>query len=290
MIDQGAVLNRFDRRNLRRSFTRASDGYDAAAGLQRQVADNLLERLEYIRIQPSRILDAGTGTGYCARWVASRYRDAEVLGLDLSRSMLEQSRRRAPRWFSRHRYVGADVAAIPLASSSVDLVISSLTLQWCDDLARVFAELRRVLRPGGLLMFATFGPDTLRELRDAWSVVDTRVHVNRFVDMHEVGDLVMASGFRDVVMDADRIHLAVPDVVSLMRNIKAVGAHNVQRDRPRGLTGKRSLQRLRESYDRMRLDDGTLPVTYEAVYAHAWAPEAPGHVSIPFDGRHPHGR
>jgi malonyl-CoA O-methyltransferase len=271
-----------DRRLVRRAFDRAASHYDQVATLQRAVADCVLERLDMIRIRPHRVADLGSGTGYCTRRLQRRYPSARVLGLDLSPAMLHEARRLGPRLLRRPTYVCGDIQALPLAAGAFDLILSSLTLQWCTDLSGTFQGLRQALTPGGLLLFSTFGPDTLRELRESWSEVDHYVHVNPFPDMHVVGDAMTAAGLRDVVVDVDRIASLYPDLYTLMKDLKALGAHNVHRGRSRTLTGKGRLERLISAYEHLRRD-GSLPVSYEVVYGHAWAPDAPGPVAIPLD-------
>ena len=155
----------------------------------------------------------------------------------------------------------------------MDLIISGLTLQWCQDLPKVFKEFRRVLAPGGLLLFSSFGPETLTELRQSWAAVDELAHVNAFADMHDVGDALMQSGFLDPVMDMEMLTVTYNDVKTVMRDLKQIGAHNVMQGRSHNITGKSKLQKMIESYEQFRLD-GLLPVTHEIVYGHAWTPEA----------------
>ncbi len=270
-----------DQRLVRRAFDRAARQYDRVASLQAEVADRLLERLDLIRIRPSRIADLGAGTGYCSRLLRKRYRGAYVIALDLAMGMLLQARRHGPRILGRPAYVCADMQRLPFVPGSLDLVVSNLTLQWCSDLARTFDTLRNALAPGGLLLFSTFGPDTLKELRESWSAVDDYVHVNDFPDMHVVGDAMAGAGLTDVVVDVDRLSASYLDVYALMRELKTLGAHNVNRGRPASLTGKGRLARLVAAYERHRCD-GRLPATYEVVYGHAWAPEYPGPVHVHF--------
>lgn len=258
-----------DKRRLPRQFARAAATYDAAAVLQRQIGDNLLERLDVVRLAPEVVLDAGCGTGYCTRALARRYRRALVIGLDIADAMVRRARR-ASGWFGPRRYVCGDVEALPFAPQSVDLVVSNLTLQWCEPEA-VFAEFVRVLRPGGLLMFTSFGPDTLRELRAAWRAADNGVHVHPFLDMHDVGDALVRAGFADPVMDVENFTLTFPDVHGLLRDLKHIGAHNAARGRAAGLTGKNRFARFVAAYQAMA-QDGRIPATFEAVYGHAWAP------------------
>ncbi len=263
-----------DRAQLRAAFDRAAGSYDAAAGLQREIADRLLERLEDIRLTPMQVLDVGCGTGYCSDRLARRYRGARIVGVDVAPAMLERARQRA--WWHpsawRRRAVCGDAERLPFATASVDAIVSNLTLQWCQP-AAAFAEFRRVLRPGGLLMFTSFGPDTLKELRAAWSSVDERPHVHSFLDLRDVGDLMLASGFADPVVDVERMTRLYPTVLDVLRNLKHIGAHNVAPARARGLTGKDRFAQFRRAYEAAAVD-GAIPATYEVVFGHAWAPSA----------------
>ena len=263
-----------ERGEVRRAFDRAAATYDAAAELQRRVRDELLSRLDYVKLEPAAVLDLGAGTGHAALALKRRYPASTVLAVDLAESMLREARRRQTL-FRRFQRVCADAAALPLRSASVELVFSSLMLQWCDVPDGVFAECRRVLRPGGLLSFTTFGPDTLVELRRAWAAADDGVHVSRFLDMHDVGDALVRAGFAEPVMDVDRVTLTYAEVRDLMRDLKAIGAHNAASGRRRGLTGRSTFARVVDAYERERRD-GRLPATYEVVYGHAWAPAADG--------------
>jgi len=264
-----------DKRLVRAAFNRAAPHYDATAVLQHEVADRMLERLDFVRLTPALIIDVGSGTGRGARGLAERYRQARVLALDLAQAMLQQSRQHLSwlaRWRARQWFVCGDAERLPLRSQCAQLLFSNLTLQWCTDLDQTFGEFYRVLQPGGLLMFSSFGPDTLRELRQSWRTVDDRVHVNAFMDMHDVGDALLRAGFADPVMDVEHIMLTYKDAMQLMREIKAIGAHNVTAGRQHGLTGREKLQALINAYEQFRRD-GVLPCTYEVVYGHAWVPE-----------------
>lgn len=270
-----------DKALARRSFEQAALGYDQAAVLQREVAQRLLERLDLMKIQPQRVLDLGCGTGQCLPALMSRYKSAEVVALDIAAPMLVRARRRG-RWLRKPRCVCGDAERLPLADASVDVVFSNLMLQWCADLDTVFGELQRVLRPGGLLLFTSFGPDTLHELRDSWARVDGYNHVNVFQDMHDVGDALIRTRFADPVMDVERLTVTYPDVRQLMRELKQIGAHNVTAGRPRGLTGKSRMQALVQAYERFR-QAGVLPASYEIVNGHAWATEAAQECRISVD-------
>lgn len=259
-----------DKHRARRSFERAAQDYDSVAVLQREIADRMLERLEYVRLEPQRILDLGTGTGYAIDALQRRYRGAQVIALDFAYGMLMQARRRG-RWMRRPLCVCADAESLPLADGCVDLVVSSATFQWCNDLTQTFGECLRILRPGGLFMFTTFGPDTLGELREAWSQVDSHSHVSPFLDMHDIGDTLVRARFADPVMDAERLTLTYARMHDLMRDLKTLGARNATEQRPRTLTGRARIAALESAYEAHRTD-GRLPASYEVVYGHAWAP------------------
>lgn len=259
-----------DKAAARRAFDRAAPTYDAAAVLQREIGRRMLERLDYVRLEPRTVLDLGCGTGDALDHLARRYRKARLVGLDFAPGMLRRARRRGG-WLRRPHAVCADAERLPLATASVDLIVSNATIQWCNDLDATFGEVRRVLRPGGLLLFTTFGPDTLHELRAAWAAADATPHVGRFLDMHLVGDALVRSGLADPVMDTERITLTYEHVRALMRDLKDIGAHNAERDRSRGLTGPGRLRVMEQAYERFRRD-GRLPATYEVVHGHAWAP------------------
>ncbi|MCS3903322.1 malonyl-CoA O-methyltransferase [Methylohalomonas lacus] len=268
--------NWLDSRAVTRDFDRAAGTYDKVAVLQRAVLERLFERLDVIRLKPERILDLGSGSGAAAAGLARRYRRAQVIQLDIAHGMLRHARRRAPRWFSRQRFVQADVAQLPIAPASIDFVFSSLMLQWVADLPGVFAQLRRSLRADGLIQFASFGPDTLKELRASWAAVDDSPHVNPFVDMHNVGDALVQVGFSDPVMEADTFHLTYSDVHALMRELKQLGAQNGLSDRRRSLTGVQRLRAMVDAYNAAwRQSDGRIPASFEVVYGHAWVPAQP---------------
>lgn len=277
-----------DKLKMRQAFERAANTYDAAAIIQREVSQRLLERLNYINLQPSRILDVGAGTGISLAGLNQHYPAASIYALDIARPMLIEARKKQGWWQQLRRpvkLITGDAESLPLADVSVDLLFSNLALQWCLDLDQTFNEFRRVLKPGGLLMFTTFGPDTLRELRSCWSQVDGYTHVNNFFDMHDVGDALMRNSFAEPVMDMELLTMTYKDVPGLMRDLKTIGAHNVTQGRSRKLTGKGRLQRVNAAYEQYR-SDGVLPVSYEVVYGHAWMAEelSPRTVQVAFDG------
>jgi len=263
-----------DKREVRRAFSKAAGTYDAAAVLQREVCTRMLEKLEVIRVQPARLLDAGSGTGWGTRRLAARHPQAEIIALDIAQGMLQHARGTAGWWrklFSgrREHFLCADVEALPLAANSVDMVWSNLALQWCNDLPATFGGLHRILRNDGLLIFSTFGPDTLRELRIAFQGVDGYNHLNRFADMHDVGDMLVAAGFADPVMEMEKITLTYDDARAVMQDLKRIGAHNATAGRAPGMLGRERWTRIVSNYETLRRD-GKLPATFEIVYGHAW--------------------
>lgn len=264
-----------DKQQVRRSFDRAAKHYDGAAVLQREVADRMLERLDLVKLAPLHVLDAGCGTGYAGPRLRSRFKSAKLVELDIAVSMLQVAASKislANRLLGKTNWqICADVEALPLASASVDLVWSSLAIQWLNEPDTAFREFHRVLKPEGLLMFSSLGPDTLIELKQAFANVDDRPHVNQFIDMHDLGDALSQAGFSSPVMDMEKIVLTYSDVKAVMHDLKSIGAHNVTTGRPRGLMGKTAFANACDTYERLR-KDGKLPATYEVVYGHAWKP------------------
>jgi malonyl-CoA O-methyltransferase len=268
---EGMGLLRVDKRQARRGFARAAGRYDEVAVLQQEIGRRMIERLGFMKIAPLRILDLGCGTGYSIDALLKLYPKAELIALDIAEPMLRRARRRG-RWLKRPRCLCADLDAVPLADGSIDLVFANAALQWSADPPQAFADLARVLRPGGLLIFTSFGPDTLRELRSAWADVDGAEHVHGFIDMHDYGDMLVAAGLADPVMDVERMTLTYTDAIDLMREVKAIGAANAGMQRRRGLLGRGQLAQVCAAYERFRDSGGRLPASYEVVHGHAWVP------------------
>lgn len=271
MRDPERSIFELDRRMLRRAFERAAASYDRAAVAQREIGQRLLERLDQIKLDPALVLDVGCATGAITARLFKKYRRARIVGLERAAGMAAAARKRAPWLRTLHGLVG-EPETLPLADSSCDLVFSNLSLPWCFDLDRAFGEFRRVLKPGGALLFSTLGPDTLIELRRAWSSADHYTHVHAFLDLHDVGDALLRAGLAEPVMDVERLTFTYPNVDGLIRDLKALGATNVSAGRSRGLTGKGRWQAMRAAYEQNRAPDGTLPATGEVVYGHAWGP------------------
>jgi malonyl-CoA O-methyltransferase len=268
------------------AFNRAASHYEEVAVLQRTVGERLLERLDLVKLTPTVVLDVGAGTGVQTAELLRRYSEAQILALDLAPAMLAHAQQRladSPKqglaqhltsiWHRfrgrRCAFVCGDAERLPVAEQSVDLLFSNLTLQWCSALDRVLAEFRRVLKPGGLLTFTTLGPDTLKELRTAWSGVDSSRHVNPFLDMHDIGDALLRTGLTEPVMDVEHYTLTYPDVPALLCDLKRLGAHTVGSGRPQGLMGKERQQKMMQGYEEFRRD-GRLPASFEVIYGHAW--------------------
>jgi malonyl-CoA O-methyltransferase len=261
-----------DRRAIAQAFDKASRSYDAAAALQERVRHELLSRLDELEVKPQAVLDLGAGTAHGSRALKRRFPKSLVIAADIAPGMLERAKQQS-RWLRRFERVRADAYSLPFRAGTFDLVFSNLMLQWCDDLDAVFSELARVLKPGGLLLFSTFGPGTLAELRDAWERAgDARNHVNHFFDPQALGSALLHASFAEPVLDVDRIVAGYATVVDLMRELKAIGAHNVTRGRARGLTGRARLTAMSAAYEELRRD-GKLPATWEVIHASAWGGE-----------------
>ncbi|NII12236.1 malonyl-ACP O-methyltransferase BioC [Oleiagrimonas sp. C23AA] len=259
-----------DRRQVRRAFGRAAATYEDHDVLQQAVQASLIDRLDFYLETPERVLDLGAGTGRGSALLKKRWPKAHIMAMDLALPMLRQARRHAG-WIKPFSRVAASASELPVPDHSIDVLHSNLCIQWIDDLPRLFAEFVRVLKPGGYLALTTFGPDTLRELRAAWADSDQRPHVGRFLDMHDVGDAMLAAGLRDPMLDVERYTLTYEQPSGLMRDLKGLGATNADTTRMRGLTGKSHYKQMLANYETMRVD-GRIPATWEVINAHAWGP------------------
>ncbi|ALG66660.1 malonyl-ACP O-methyltransferase BioC [Beggiatoa leptomitoformis] len=266
-------------RAIARSFGQAAQTYEQFAQLQKEVCEQLVARTVELKIQPTVIADIGAGSGRLTRALSQHYPNAQLYALDIAMPMLQYAQQKAP-WsipFFRPRhqhFIAANALHLPIASASVDLVVSSLMLQWCPDFAGVFAEFARVLKPDGVLLFSTLGLDTLKELRQSWASVDDTNHINHFTDMHELGDALLRAGLHNPVMDVDWHRYYYADVVTLMRELRAIGAHTVMTGKRQGLTGKHKFQSMLSHYEQHRTPQG-LTATYEVVYGHAGGRKTP---------------
>ncbi|GAB4349673.1 MAG: malonyl-ACP O-methyltransferase BioC [Immundisolibacter sp.] len=279
--DGGAL--RLDRRLLRRACGRAARHYEAGAVLQKTVLAHCLQRLDLVRLTPRVVVDLGSGPGLAGRLLRKRYREARVYSIDFALDMVRSAQRRW-WWWPRRDGICADAQALPLVDGSVDLVFSNLCLYLCEAPGLALREAWRALRPGGLFMFTSLGPDTLCELRAAWQGVDDHTHVIEFADMHDVGDALGRAGFENAVLDVERFCLTYTDLDGLLNDLRRGGVPNLTAGRRRGLTGRRAWAALRAAYEGLRVD-GRLPATAEVVYAHAWKPLVT--TQAPTDGARP---
>lgn len=273
-------IYRIDKTRARTSFGRAANSYDAAAILQKQVREEMLSRLDLVNMQPQFILDAGCGTGAASFALQHKFKNAHVVSLDFALPMLQKTKQNLgdlglinalKKIFSpkAHHLLCADIEHLPLAEKTFGLIWSNLAIQWCNDLDQAFQEFYRVLQPEGLLMFSTFGPDTLKELRVA-TTTENHTSVSRFIDMHDIGDALVRAGFNAPVLDVERFTLTYDDVKSVMKDLKNIGAHNATEGRARGLHGRAFFVELAQKYEQFRQQDGKLPATFEVVYGHSW--------------------
>jgi malonyl-CoA O-methyltransferase len=271
---------------VRRAFDRSAARFDGGAVVHSEIRKRLLERLDVVRIQPQAILDLGAGTGHGSRALQDRYPKALVVALDLSQGMLVQARRQQ-RWLRPFQRTVGDAHRLPVRDASIDMVFSNLMLQWSSDPDAVFAEARRVMRPEGLITFATLGPDSLKEIRTAWSQVDGHTHVHRFIDMHDLGDALVRSGFAEPVMDTERLTITYASPNSLFSELRSTGSGNLALGRRRGLVSRSSAEKFGGAHEQTRRD-GHWPVTLEVVYGHAWTAQPrkrppQGETVVPFD-------
>ena len=264
---------------MRGDFSTAAATYDSAAVLAREVGARMGQRLDLVKIDPRWVADIGCATGDGIRELQVRYPKAQGLALDYALPMLHAVRRATPRlqrlMGRGPRLLNADVRALPLAAGSVGLVWSNLMLHWLDDPLPAFRELHRVLEVGGLLCFAMLGPDTLKELRVAASNVGAGDTTRRFLDMHDLGDMLVAAGFGDPVMDMEMLTLTYGGPRAFLADQRHLGV----RDGLLGQQGWRDWRRICGAWSRDA--DGRLPATFEIVFGHAWKPE-PRQIS---DGR-----
>jgi len=258
-----------DKNQVIKSFNRAAPTYEQWSKLQKMVDDSLLERLEWLKLEPQHILDVGGGIGRLSRTLSQQYQNAEVYSIDISTTMVQVAHQKAFNEIHQPHFICADGAQLPFADNSIDLLMSNLMLQWCNDIQTIFAEFARVLKPDGALFFSTFGPETLIELRHSFAQVDDAIHLNHFLDMHDIGDTLLQVGLTNPVMDVDWFQFIYNDVKQLMFELKQIGAHNMTVGRPRGLMGKDKFRAMLTAYEQYRLPDDSIPATYEIVYGHA---------------------
>lgn len=264
-----------DVRQVRRNFSRVAATYEQSAFLAREVDRRMLDRLDYVRIDPARILDLGCSNGASLGALRERYRQAALIGADFSLPMLQAGRRQKTLLGRLMPFLkpqaatllAADAERLPLRPASIGLIWSNLLLYWLEDPRPAFREVARTLETGGLFMFSTFGPDTLRELSAAFD--DGHSHIQRFADMHDLGDMLIECGFADPVMDMEVLTLTYACVDDLIKELRAAGERCAMTARRRSLTGKDAWRRLHAAAEQM-LIDGRFPASFEVIYGHAW--------------------
>lgn len=255
-------------RDVQRRFDRAAAGFDEADFIHRVTFDELLQRLSPVKMQPRNILDLGCATGSGSRPLTRRFRGCRVISLDASFAMLQLAVRKRS-FFAKGPALQSDASRLPLKDSSVDLVFANLLLPWIDDLPTCLSEIARVLRKDGVFAFATFGPDSLSEIRTAWRSIDEDWHVNAYPDMHDIGDALVRAGLRDPVLDVDHLTVTYRDTDALYRDLTNAGARNCLRGRRKGLTGKNRFHRM-DTLLAANMTDDVLTLRLELVYGHAW--------------------
>jgi malonyl-CoA O-methyltransferase len=280
---------------VKAAFNRAATHYDDAAALQREVCDRTIEKLDLIKIDPQHIVDIGCGTGYGTYKLMQRFTKAQLTGVDVAQGMVDATIARCngtglgatmKQLFAKPRVTGvcADAEQLPMEPLSCDFVFSTFAIHWCDTLQAI-KEAYRIAKPGALILIAVPGPDTLKELNTAFKQADPKgfAHINRFIDMHDVGDMLVEAGFADPVIDMEHIVVTHETTRDVMIDLKTIGASNHLQGRQQGLMGKDKFKRVIAAYEQFRdATTGKLPATYEVVYAHAWKPLQPKRIA---DGR-----
>ncbi len=273
---------------MRKNMNQAVNSFDAAAVLYREVTDRLLERLDYIKIAPECVLDLGCKTGYSLEALKQRFMQTSFYGYDPAMAMLNCLQEKD--FAAGIELICADYDLFPLRSSMADMVVANLSFHFSPDMAKTLQECYRVLKPGGLLLFSTFGPDTLKELRESFRQFDPLPHIHDFLDMHDVGDLLVKSHFSDPVMDMEYITMKYERVERLLLDLKELGSANVRLDRRAGLMGLNAWQKSLNYYQHQFAENNKIPATHEIIYAIAWKSEKPassvnesGEVVIPLD-------
>ncbi len=266
----------FKKNTIRKIFNEVAHTYDLGAFFQHEIANRLLEHLDYISLSPQRIIDLGSGTGYVTRLLQKRYPYSQIFAVDFATQMLKH----AAKYMSSEKhhpienpcfYICADAeVGLPFLDASIDMIVSNLMLPWCDDLGKTFSEIQRVLKPGGLCLFSTLGPDTLAELRTSWSNIDEMPHVHGFLDLHDVGDKLIWAKFSDPVIQTQWLTFMYKDLNALHQDLKNTGSSNVLLNRRDTLTGKNQFKQFLTEYQTYQDDMKKFPVTFEIIDGHCW--------------------
>ena len=258
----------FNSKHIRRRFERAADSFDSADFVHAATRDGLLLRIEPLIVEASTVIDLGAATGAATRDLSKRFRPARVISVDIAHNMLQKARAKKA-WLSKSSFAQATAKALPFPNESIDVVFSNMMLPWVDDLLPVFTEVARVLQKGGVFAFATLGPDSLQEVNRAWRLVDGGAHVNRFPDMHNLGDALVSAGLRDPVLDVDRLSVSYTSCGKLFRDLTAAGGRNALQQRASTLTGKHRFAAMVTALENAAID-GNIELDLELVYGHCW--------------------
>jgi malonyl-CoA O-methyltransferase len=256
-------MNKF-KNKIKNSFNSKASSYDEYSLVQREVAKRLCERLSSIKIKPLHILDIGCGTGYLSNLLYKLFPNSSITCLDISINMLNEVHKKNPKL----NCILSDAENMPFKKSKFDLVVSSFTFHWCDEVEKIFSDVHRFLRDKGLFLFTTVGPSTLQELRDAYLSLDNDQHINTFSDMHLYGDSLLKHGYHDPVMDIENIVIEYNSFKDVLSSLKKTGANTVIGQEPKFIK-KSSYNKLAKNYP-LNNTNNRLPVTYEMIYGLAW--------------------
>lgn len=252
-----------------KTFNLHAPEYEKAAKIQYEIGERLFERLNYLKIKPRYILDLGCGPGSFSKRLKKHYPQAHVIGLDLAYSMLQQAKIKQS-WLNKWPLIVGDMTSLPFEAGVFDLIFANQVIHWSPSLLGVMSELNRVMNSDGCLMFSTLGPDTFMELRQAWATINSYAHTNDFIDMHDIGDALLAQHFLDPVVDMEMLTAHYSTLPQLLKALKAQGVRNINNKRNPGLTGKLSWRNFEKFFSTFCTEQGKFPLTYEVVYGHAW--------------------
>ena len=252
------------KKSIQQAFNTRASSYDEYSVAQREVGRRMIERLDLLKFKPSNILDLGSGTGYLAELLLSKFPTSNITCLDLAENMLLECREKIPN----SNLIVSDIESMPFGPESFDLIISSFTLHWCEEIEKIFYDIRKSLKNDGIFMFTTVGPNTLRELQEAYTYIDIEQHVNSFTDMHMYGDSLLKCGFDDPVMDMEEIIVEYSSFRGVLNSLKKTGANTVIGQEP-SYKSKKSYIELSNVYPKND-DNCKFPVTYEMIYGMSW--------------------
>lgn len=268
-------------------FDKIAKNYDAFSVLQQSVASMLIERLLPMQVSPKKIIDVGCATGFGLLLLEDKFKETDVLGLDISKKMLHYAQKRG-KWLRKRQVMCADANDMPIHSASVDMIFCNLLFPYIHDCRKILKEILRILRPGGLLVFSSLGPDSLQEIRRSWANIDDDPHVKTFLDIHDVGDSLLAEGFVEPILEIENFQFNFSDTQKMFAELRGLGFRNEDSQRFSFLTSKRRWQRFLEQLLLLKQNQ-KIPLTFEIILAHAWKPEQEkvkhkkvrGEISIP---------